>query len=73
MDKKYIDVAVATYALPSVLLALSNNGVNEMCITKQDNSLYIRIEQEVLENAVYHIQHQMMGEVSDSKDIKKGK
>ena len=52
-DKKYVDFGVSPYALPAVLLALSTNGVNDFFVTKEDNDLHIRIEESILDRAVY--------------------
>jgi hypothetical protein len=57
MEKIYIDFQVAPYALPSVILALSHNGVHTFAVTKEDNNLHIRIDDEVLMEAVYCIKN----------------
>ena len=71
MENKYIDFTVAPYALTSVLLALSNNGVHTLAVTKEDNQLLIRIDNEVLHEAVYGIIH--CGETAKPSDGKVGK
>jgi len=52
-NKKYIDVNVASYALADTLLALNNCGIKEICITKCDGDMYVRISKDHLEKAVY--------------------
>ena len=49
----YIRFNVATYALPLVLCALNNSGVDRITITQEDNRLVISIDADYLENICY--------------------
>ena len=55
MEKEIVTFCVTPYALANVLLALHNNNVKEIYITKCDNDLYIRIPKERIERAIYPI------------------
>lgn len=61
MEKEIITFCVTPYALADVLLALHNNNVKEIYITKCDNDLYIRIPKERVERAVYPIKEDIGG------------
>lgn len=49
----YIRFDVATYALPLVLCALHNSGVDRITITQEDYGLVVSIDAEYLENICY--------------------
>jgi hypothetical protein len=62
MSKEIVTFCVTPYALADTLLALYNNGVKEIYLTKCDNDLYIRIPKERLERAVYPIKENIINE-----------
>lgn len=66
MDKNYIDFGVTPYALPAVLLALSDKNVHSLFVTLEDDDLHIRIDEEILKNVVYHIKP-LQGELTSDK------
>ena len=62
MSKEMVTFCVTPYALADTLLALHNNNVKEIYLTKCDNDLYIRIPKERLERAVYPIKENIINE-----------
>lgn len=69
MEKEIVTFCVTPYALADVLLALHNNNVKEIYVTKCDNDLYIRIPKERIERAVYPIKENICecGEVCNDR------
>jgi len=68
MEKEIVTFCVAPYALADTLLALHNNGVKEIYLTKCDNDLYVRIPKERLERAVYPIKENIINECNCNKE-----
>lgn len=60
--EEIVDFVVAPYALADVLLALHNDGVKEIYVTKSDNDIIVRIPKERLEKSVYHIKENGINE-----------
>lgn len=60
--EEIVDFVVAPYALADVLLALHNDGVKEIYVTKSDNDIIVRISKERLEKSVYHIKENRTNE-----------
>lgn len=54
-EKEYIDILVAPYCLPKLLLALHNQGVRGIWVTQVDDHLMIRLEKDHVERIVYHL------------------
>lgn len=61
-EEEIVDFVVAPYALADVLLALHNDEVKEIYVTKSDNDIIIRIPKERLEKSVYHIKENSINE-----------
>ena len=57
--KEYIDFGIAPYALPMILLALHNAGIEQYFITQEDNDLHIRINADYLFDNVYHVKSEL--------------
>lgn len=53
MTNEYIDFEVSPYALADVLLALHNSKIYEVCVTKEDGNIHIRIDKRILEKNYY--------------------
>ncbi len=62
MEKEIVSFCVTPYALSDVLLALHNNGVREIYLTKCDDEIWIRIPKERLERAVYPIKENIIND-----------
>ena len=43
LDKEYVSITVANYALVEVISALAGGGIREYAITKEDDDLVLRI------------------------------
>lgn len=50
MEKEFITLVVAPYALPKLLLALYNEGIKRVSVTQEDDNLEVRISKEDLES-----------------------
>lgn len=57
MEKEFITLVVAPYALPKLLLALYNKGIKRVTVTQEDNDLEIVISKEDLKPKKFDVEH----------------
>lgn len=53
VEREYVSFTITPYCLPTLLLAMDNNGIKSFAITQSDNDLMVRIPKNHLENIVY--------------------
>ena len=58
-EKEYIDMVIPDYALPRIIYALHNNGVEDFAITLEDLDLHIRVEKEYLSKVVWKLKEEI--------------
>lgn len=62
-NKDYIDFLVTPYALVDVLIALHNEGIRDINVTKEDNDLHIRLDVDYVKEVVYKLKRTDKNEV----------
>ena len=65
--KNYISIKIAPYCIKKLLLALSNEGINKITITQEDNDLIVRIDTDDLKDYTIKKSENGIKELNDER------